>query len=298
MVADVDRLRTLRQADLMRDKRPIEPLRRRQSTLSRAAESLAGRMRELTRQTAALDPSLPRSAEKIAQEMAQVAREIQGADFGGASTRGRQTIMALNKLAERLLESSDDLSQQSAQSALSQYMEQLRDLSQQQQDLAESTGEEAGRPEGEAPGKSPSQLAYEQELIRRALEQMMQRGEEATQPIADQLGGVPEEMEQVEDELKSGRIERETVERQEEILHRMLEAQRSLYQREEERPERKAERPEAWEPPPSPPALSPSLMRAPKLDIDRGQEARRLPRGYEEMVRDYFRALGEGEAGR
>lgn len=295
MGADVRRLQTLSRTDLLRDKRPIEPLRRQQTTLSRATEGLAQQMRELTRKTPVMDPRLARSTAEIAEQMAQAARDIQGGDVGNALTRGRQTIVALNRLAEKLMETSDELSRQSPQSALSQYMEQLRQLTERQQDLAQQTGEAgADRPEGETPGMSPSQLAYEQALIRKALEQMLERAGEATQPIADQLGGVPDEMEQVEDEMKSGRIERETVERQESIIDKMLEAQRSLYQREEERPERKAERPSAWEPPPSPPALSPSLLRTPKLEVRRGQETQRLPRGYEEMVRDYFRALGEG----
>lgn len=292
--ADTRRLQSQSRTDLLRDKRPVEPLRRRQATLSRATDGLAQQMAELIRKTPAVDPALGRLTSDIAQQMEQVSRDIQGADVGAALSRSREAIIALNRLAEILLETSEDLSQQSAQSALSQYMEQLRQLSQRQQDLTERTAEaESGRAEGEMPGLSPSQLAQEQAMIREALEQMMQRGAEAAGQIVDQLGGVPEEMEQVEDELKSGRIERETVERQEDILDRMLEAQRSLYQREEERPERKAERPGAWEAPPSPPALSPSLLRAPKLDVRRGQQTQRLPRGYEEMVRDYFRALGE-----
>ncbi len=292
---DVGRLATLRSMDLVRDKRAVDPVRRRQSTLADGASALAERMLELAQQTPAMDPALAGAAVAIAEEMAQAAREIEGADVGTATWRGRAAMAGLNEIARRLLEVDEQLASSSAQSTLSDYMRRLQQLAQRQQGLNEQTGQaQSGRQPGRAPGPNLSELALEQAMIREALQQMLQQGGEATQPIADQLGGVPDEMEQVEEEMRSGRIERETVERQERILERMLEAQRSLYTREQERSERQAERPSAWEPPPSPPALSPSLLRAPSVMVRPGAGAEALPRGYEELVREYFRALGEG----
>jgi len=291
---DVGRLAALRSMDLVRDKRAVDPVRRRQSTLADGAGALAERMLALARQTPAMDPALAGATAAIAEEMAQAAREIEGADVGAATWRGRAAMAGLNEIARRLLELDDQLASSSAQSTLSDYMQRLQQLAQRQQGLNEQTGQaQSGRQPGEAPGPNLSELALEQAMIREALEQMLRQGGEATQPVADQLGGVPEEMEQVEDEMRSGRIERETVERQERILERMLEAQRSLYTREQERSERQAERPTAWEPPPPPPALSPSLLRAPSVMVRPGAGAEALPRGYEELVREYFRALGE-----
>ncbi|MGC9318057.1 MAG: DUF4175 family protein [Armatimonadota bacterium] len=298
---DVRRLSGLRRADLMRDKRPIDPVRRRQSRLAEATRRLAERMAQLAGQTPAMDPHLAAGTELIAEQMAQAAREIEGADLAAARQRGRDAMAGLNEVARRLLEVQDQLRQSSAQMALSQWMQRLQSLAQRQQGLNRQTGQaqqsgqsESGRPQAQPGGMSPSQLAFEQALIRAALEQMLKRGGRGTQPMADQLGGVPDEMEKVEGELRSGRIERKTVERQERILEKMLEAQRSLYTKQQERSERKAERPGEWEPPPSPPALSPSLMRAPSVSVQSGGGAGELPRGYEEMVREYFRALGEG----
>jgi hypothetical protein len=286
--------------DLMRDKRPITPLRRQQTTLSEATGGLAQRMEKLSQETPAMDPALAAAAQSMAGEMAQAAREIEGADLHSALGRGRHVMTGLNELAERLLETDEQLSQQSAQSTLSQYMQRLKSLAQRQQGLNQQTGEaqqgQSGqRKPGQGPGMSPSQMAYEQALIRRALRQMLKQGGEGegTGPVGDQLGGVPEEMEKVEGDLRSGRIERETVERQERILEKMLEAQRSLYTKEQERSERKAERPEAFEPPPSPPAISPSLLSRPSLEVERGRGTQSLPRGYEDLVREYYRRLGE-----
>jgi hypothetical protein len=201
-------------------------------------------------------------------------------------------MAGLNEVARALLEVDEQLTGGSASSALQQWMEGLRSLAERQQALNERTGE--ARRQGQGAGQSLSQLAFEQELIRRALEQMLRQGGRETQPLADQLGGVPEEMEQVEDELRSGVAERRTIEHQEEILEKMLEAQRSLYTRDQEREERQAERPTTWTPPPSPPPLSPSLLRAPSVNMRSRSAQSELPRGYEDLVREYFRALGEG----
>ncbi|MFP4248569.1 MAG: hypothetical protein ACLFU7_02855 [Armatimonadota bacterium] len=290
------------QSDLMRDKRPISPLRRRQSALTEATRALADRMGELAQETPAIDPMLASAAQMIAEQMAQSAREIEGADLSSAIRRGGSVTVGLNELAKKLLETDDQLSQQSAQSTLSEYMERLKSLAERQEGLNQQTGEgqqgESGeRRPGQGPGMSTSQMAYEQALIQQALREMLREGGEgegeATGPIADQLGGVPDEMEKVEDDLRSGRIERETVERQERILEKMLEAQRSLYTKDQERSERKAERPQSFEPPPSPPAISPSLMSRPSLEIERGRGSEALPRGYEDLVREYYRRLGE-----
>jgi hypothetical protein len=297
---DVQDLGRRSRTDLLRDKRPISPLSRRQRTLTHATRALARRMGELAQKTPAMSPMMAGVTEVIADEMAQSGREIDGADLSSALARGRDVIAGLNELAKRLLETDEQLSQQSAQSTLQQYMERLKSLADRQQGLNEQTGEaqqgESGeRRPGEGAGMSLSQMGYEQALIRRALRQMLQEGRagEATGSVADQLGGVPDEMEKVEGDLRSGRIQRETVERQERILEKMLEAQRSLYTRDEERSERKAERPSAFEPPPSPPALSPGLMSRQTLEVGRGRGVQALPRGYEDLVREYYRRLGE-----
>lgn len=292
LTADAARLLEMRLADLARDKHAVEPLRRRQSTLAEGARDLAARMTELARKTPVMDPSLAAVAETIAEEMAQAGRDIAGAEVGGALWRGRAAMAGLNEIARVLLTVDEQLASGSASSTLSQWLQGLQSLAQRQQNLNERTGE--ARRQGQGAGQSLSQLAFEQELIRRALERMLRQGGRETQPMADQLGGVPEEMERVEDELRSGAAERRTIERQEQILEKMLEAQRSLYTRDQKREERQAERPSTWTPPPSPPPLSPSLLRAPAVTVRSGPSPGELPRGYEDLVREYFRALGEG----
>lgn len=297
---DVEELGNRARADLLRDKRPIAPLRRRQNTLTEATRGLAERMEALAQETPAMNPMLGAAAQVVADEMAQAGREIEGADLPSALIRGSNVMSGLNEIARLLLETDEQLSQQSAQSALSQYMQRLKALAQRQQGLNQQTGQaqqgQSGeRRPGQGSGMSLSQMAFEQALIREALRQMLKEGSEGEGkgPVADQLGGVPGEMEKVEGDLRSGRIRRETVERQERILEKMLEAQRSLYTKDQERSERKAERPKAFEPPPSPPALSPSLMSRPSLNVERGRGPQALPRGYEDLVREYYRRLGE-----
>ncbi len=280
--------------DLLRDKPRVQPLSRRQGALAGSVERLAERMDELARSTPVMDPSLSRDVAAIAHDMRQAAREIDGAELGPASSRQQESVARLNDAAERLLELSEALSQASAQSTLSEYMQRLSELAERQRQLNQQTGgaSEGERQPGSQPGMGLPQLAYEQAMIRAALEQMMRGAGGESEQVADQLGGVPDEMGKVEGDLRDGRVGRETLQRQGQILQKMLDAQRSLYARDEERSERRAEQPKAFEPPPSPPVLSPSLMRAPEVRLSSPGAGGRLPAGFEDLVEAYYMRLG------
>jgi hypothetical protein len=283
--------------DLLRDKQRIGPVSRRQESLAESVERLGRRMDEMARSTPAMDPSFGREIAAVGHDMRQAAREIDGARLGLADAMQGELVARLNDAARRLLELGDQMSQMSAQSMLGEYMRQLEELANRQRGLNEQTGEagDGQRQPGGRPGMGLPQLALEQAMIRAALERMVRGAQGAEMQAADQLGGVAGEMEKVEGDLRRGRIERETLERQGHILEKMLDAQRSLYTRDPERAERQAERPTAYQPPPPPPALSSSLLRSPKVRLSPPATGGRLPVGFEEMVEAYFQRLG-GEA--
>jgi hypothetical protein len=105
------------------------------------------------------------------------------------------------------------------------------------------------------------------------------------------LGDVPGAMEDVERELREERFGGETAARQQDILRRMLDAQRSVYQKEQQRRQRVAERPKPFRLPASPPELTPRNS-PPQPTASPGAEGD-LPLDFEDVVRQYFRALAE-----
>src|SRR5205823_11903200 len=72
-----------------------------------------------------------------------------------------------------------------------------------------------------------SRMAAEQEAIRRGLQEAMQKMGESGQGGLGQLGQTSEDMKKVAEDLRGGRLNQETVERQQRILSRLLDAPRS-----------------------------------------------------------------------
>ncbi|MBC7289037.1 MAG: hypothetical protein H5T86_13570, partial [Armatimonadetes bacterium] len=155
-------------------------------------------------------------------------------------------LSQLHRLAADIVDLSAALGQESAQMALSELLKRLEQLAEQQRSLndrAQQAG--SGNP-------LLSELALQQSIVRAALEKLM-RG--AGRELSDRLGGVPQDMDEVAQDLKDLRLTPKTITRQRDILHKMLDAQRSLYTKQQLSHERVAERPKPYKPAPSPPKL-------------------------------------------
>ena len=137
-------------------------------------------------------------------------------------------------------------------------------------------------------------------MARLAAEQ--RRMEELARQIADESRGTNEllgalddlagRMEEIARELDEGRLDEDLVERQERIITRLLDSQRSMRERDFKRERRSA--PGGDEAP-----LAPEGRRAPESEretllrmIRRGMQEKG-PAEYEDLIRQYFRALSE-----
>lgn len=279
---------------MMRQKALLEQLSRRQQALTAGATGLAQKLLDLAQKSPLVDPALAMEAAGVAQRSVEAERGLSAGSMDGALSAQEGATVALNQLAERLLQSDQQFQQATAQMAMQEYMKRLQELAQQQRGLNQRTQQAGGgmpqpMPGGGAPGNMPGGLAGQQAAIRQALQRMLaQAGKQGG--MGDQLGGVPGQMDDVEKDLRGQEVTRQTYRTQADILHKMLDAQRSLYQKDHEDRQRKAEAPKPYKPPSSPPALRQTLtqrplpaMSAPKAD---------LPLGYEDLTRQYFEAMG------
>lgn len=285
-----DDLETLNSRSAATDKARREAIRREQQALEAGTRQLGEKLRHLSSQNPSVDPKLALKAGETADVMAQAGREAAGGAGPQAAASQRDAMSRLNELAEDLLRLGESRQQGQQASGMQQLMQQLQGLAQQQRGLNQQT-EQAQRREGANPERDGSQasLAEEQQRIREALAKMLERAGKPS-GLPDQLGNVPGEMEDVEQELRGGRLGSETLTRQQDILHRMLDAQRSVYKKDQQRRRRVAERPEPFELPPSPPGLTP--RRDPEAAPVVGpSENAELPLDYDDIVREYFRAL-------
>ncbi|MFQ6133828.1 MAG: hypothetical protein ACE5R4_17435, partial [Armatimonadota bacterium] len=278
------------QEQLNAQKRRLEQLSKRQQALSRGAQGLSRQMQELAKKTPLMRPGMSQEARDIGEMMAQAGRDIQGGSIPQGVSRQQTALGQLNTMAQRLMEMTEGAASASQSMALEQYLKQLEALAQQQEGLNEQTQQMLG--DGlpmPTPGQQLGQLAAEQELIRKALEKLLNQAEGGDNRLGDQLGNVPDKMEQVGEDLEQYQADRETLKTQAEILHKMLDAQRSLHTK-AERPERKAEQAKPYQTPPSPPALKPyetPTVRPPTISP---QEP--LPLDFEDLVKKYMEAIG------
>ena len=268
-----------------------ETIRRDQEALEGGTWQLGGKLADIARQTPLLDPSLARKAEEVANQMSQAARQASGGAGPQAVQTQREAMSGLNALAEELIRAGENMQQAAGQMAMQGLMQQLQGLAQQQRALNQQTQQMQG------PGQTPrkqggqGQLADEQQRIRDALERLLQKAGRASD-LADQLGQVPGDMRDVEQDLRAERLGSQTVARQQDVLRRMLDAQRSVYKKDQQRRQRIAERPKPFRLPPSPPELTPRNPPPVRSAVTPGEDAQ-LPLDFEDVVRGYFRALAE-----
>ncbi len=269
-----------------------EAVRREQDAMQAGAGELARKMRALAAQTPAFDPALARMADDAAEVMARAGREASGGAGPQAAASQREAMGRMNELADELIRMAENSQQGGQGNSMQQLMQQLQNMAQQQRGLNQQTQSAQRRP-GQSPREQGSQgnLADEQGRLREALQKLLDRaGQESGLP--DQLGDVPGEMGDVEQQLREGRLGNETAKRQQDILRRMLDAQRSVYKKDQQRRRRVAERPKPFRLPPSPPELT--QRHDPPLGprATSGDDAL-LPLDYEDVVKEYFRALAE-----
>jgi len=132
-------------------------------------------------------------------------------------------------------------------------------------------------------GQDLSRMAAEQEAIRRGLEEAMQKmGQGGGKPLGD-MDGVSNDMKGVEQDLRAGRLEQETVNKQQRILSRLLDAPRSVEKRDYSR--KRMSKPGVDVVRSSPGALSPELLKS------RPSLASLLAKGSRDPVTAKYRAL-------
>lgn len=137
-------------------------------------------------------------------------------------------------------------------------------------------------------------LAAEQQAIREGLEQALENAKPEDR-LLGRLEATKDEMKQVEEQLRRGDLDSDTVARQEKILSRMLDAQRSLNRRDfdDDRESRSGRDPARTAPADLRASLLEREARA-RYDLLRAQ-AEKYPGEYRALVESYLRRLGTSE---
>lgn len=285
---------------------PKTPTGERASTqqgLEETTEGAANRIGELSKKTLFITPDVMQAIGRALSNQKSAVGRYSMEDMIGGLSSSKEATIALNQAATALLKGRDAMAAAKSASGFQEAMQTLQGLAGDQQQLNGKSlamlpgGQEGGGQQGRlTPDQAGalSQMAAEQEAIRRGLQEAMQKLGQGGGTLG-QLGETGEDMKKVVEDLRGGRLNQETVDRQQRILSRLLDAPRSVEKRDYSR--RRTSRPGVDVVRSSPGALSPELLKTrPSLAalLARGGRDPVSPR-YRALVDQYFQAILNGE---
>jgi len=220
------------EAMLPKEKEIIDSLAVDQLSLSDSVAKIAKSLKDLSHKNPAITPELVWNLEKVANSMQRSAKAMEDKLPSVAEPIQRNSLSMINKAIEDMLDSIDKINSQAMPMAsMDDFMEQLRQLADQQSQLNQATQEAEGqmRKQGTTPSLEDllEKLAAEQSLIREASERLSEKLDQLKEKMGS-LEEIAKEMQEVERTLKDGYVDRETIDRQKRILTRLLEYEKSM----------------------------------------------------------------------
>ncbi|HMI31981.1 MAG TPA: hypothetical protein VK527_09595 [Candidatus Limnocylindrales bacterium] len=274
-----------------------------QQGLEETTEGAANRIGELGRKSLFITPDVMQAVGRALANQRNAVGRYSMEDVIGGLMLSKEATIALNQAASALLKGRDAMNSAKSSTGFQEAMQMLQSLSGDQQKLnGKSLSLMPGSQgqNGQEGRLSPSQsgalsrMAAEQEAIRRGLQEAMQKLGQGGGTLG-QLGETGEDMKKVVQDLRGGRLDQTTLDRQQRILSRLLDAPRSVEKRDYSR--RRTSRPGVDVVRSSPGALSPELLKSrPSLAalLARGGRDPVSPR-YRALVDQYFQAILSGK---
>jgi hypothetical protein len=280
-----------------------------QKGLQETTEGATDRIGQMAKQSLFITPDIAQSLGRALTNQSNAVGRYSNQDLAGGLNASKEATISLNQAATGLLRQKESMQGAKSSTGMQEAMESLQSLAGQQQGVNEQTmGMMPGNQDGqgssgdggqrlqEGAGQALGRMAAEQEAIRKGLEETMQKMNQSGGNTLGNMGNVAEDMKKVEQDLRSGRLEADTVERQQKILSRLLDAPRSMEKRDYSR--KRTSRPGVDVVRSSPEALSGDLLKSkPSIAalLARGSRDPIAPR-YRATVDEYFQSILEGKA--
>lgn len=267
----------------------------RQKDLENATIRVANRVSDMTKETLFIGMGI---MDRLGQALLSMDSALVSFDrraYARAPKSQLEAMTALNQAAMMLNKSMDQAKSCPSGTGMQQYMQQLSQLGQMQQNLNAQAQQMMPFAMGQAMSMMQQQqlerMAAQQEAIRQQLQEMTEQSGSGVEGILGRLDELGKEMKKVADDMKRHNLDKSTIERQERILTRLLDAQKSVNRRDytQKREARTAED---------------IIRRSPgPLDSQKGDEQlaedikkaleEKYPRRYENLIKEYFRSLSE-----
>jgi hypothetical protein len=268
----------------------------RQKDLETATGRVANRVSDITKETMFVGMGTMEKLGQAMQSMESASSNLDKRLFGQAPNEQLKAMSALNQSAMMLMKSMEQAKACPSGTGMQQFMQQLSELGQKQQNLNQQGQSMMPFPLGRAMSmmqqQQLEQMAAQQEAIRQSLQEMTEQYGSGGDNILGRLDSLGKEMQRVADDLKRHNLNESTIRQQERILTRLLDAQKSVNRRDytQKRQARTAEDMLRR----SPGSIDAQIAGDEKLAEDiKKALAEKYPRRYENLIKEYFKALAE-----
>jgi hypothetical protein len=271
-----------------------------QHLLIQGAVRVEDMLKEVAKDTPLMDSALGQQLKDSIRGMMEAAYGLENGAVHMARDDGARAVEDLNAVVIALLLASESMSSCASGMPTSGFMQQLQDLSGDQQKLNEALQElmrQGGSPMDQRLQAQLRGMAEEQQRIKDQLQQLLDEAGFG-QSLLGRLDQVTEKMDEVAKKLAEGRLDDETLREQDWALTRLLDSQRSMRERDFGR-QRESRTGEDLADLLSPDELPEGLedgKRDLREDLLKALD-RRYPPKYEELIRRYFRSLSDEQPG-
>jgi len=269
---------------------PGDALRAEQGSIEEGVQRLIEQMRKASGKNALVPPGIGAALGGAQQQMQQAREAISSTNPNpreGAEEAGG-AVDALNAAAYQLLQARGDVSSSTSGSGLAEAIERMNQLAKQQGGLSREGAGLLPMAGGGAIQDRLRRLAGRQHALAEELKKLQAQGD---------LPGAAEMAREAGDlarRLESGRLDRQTVERQDRLFRHMLDAGRTLQGREEDERKERQSVTATDDSVHLPPALRARLLgEDDRLRVPTWEELQRFSPEERRLVVDYFRRLSE-----
>ena len=290
-LAETSRLaeRQLRVQEQLRKGEPDPSTRAEQAAIEEGVKKVLEQMKRAGGKNALVSPQIAAALGGAQLQMRQAREAISSAapNSREAAEQAGAAVDELNAAAHQLVRARGDVSGSQSGSGLTEALERMAQLAQQQGGLGRQGAgllPMAGRG---ALGEQLQQLAAKQRALAQELEKL--RGGDISG-----AGQMADEARELSRRLEAGRLDRQVVERQERLFRRMLDAGRTLQGRDEDEKKERQSTAATEDSVRLPPALRARLEGADqRLRVPTWEELQELSPEERRLVVDYFRRLAQ-----
>ena len=273
----------------------LQQLAAEQQALQKTLHSLDAKLKDISKQSPFYSQQIDKLMTQAREAMDQSAQGLMERNGSNAMRYQKDAMFSLNQVANQLMQSMQKQKQCSNGSCASQTMfKKMNKLCNSQKQINQQSSAMCQNPKpGRIDKDGMGRLAAEQEAVRKGVGDL-QREQGTRKEILGRLDELGKEIKKVSEDFEGGTLNENTLRRQQQIYSRMLDFQRSL-QRQDFSEDRKAETAQDILRQ-SPPSLQ---FNAQSKDSYQDRLQKYLNEGYppeyEELIKEYFKAINNGQ---